>query len=74
MEIFLVTSSDYDYALIDSAWATREEAEARIAEAQAVGSNTGDRATDEKNLYSYNFRVTVVKLGEVRGLSKRFNL
>jgi len=69
MDIFLVTASDYDYALIDSAWATLAEAEGRIAEAQA-----NPDAGDYTSLHSYNFRVKVVKLGEVIADPERFRL
>lgn len=71
MILYLVTSSDYDYALIDSAWATREEAEARIAEALAA-SKTDD--ADLTVLHSYNWRVKEVRLGEVLDEVSRFVL
>lgn len=71
MNVYLVTASDYDYSLVDSVWASREEAEARIAAALAENQRGSNDLTV---LHAYNWQVKEVKIGEVLDEVSRFAL
>lgn len=67
MKIYLVAVHDYDVVEVDSAWATRAEAEARILDARTTP--LGDPAYVP---WSENFAVKEITLGEVYRDSDRY--